>query len=989
MGPVVALTASTRPPERIVVVRLGGPALGGPAIPAQRIPAQWVPAADGPTQPSPDPDVPSLPARDVPGLPAGDVLSLPAGTSFGVAVAAGIRHGGLGGAPDTFYWLIHDGVLPRPDALERLLTYARVDPGAAVLGPKVLDAARPEFLLEAGVTVDRAGRRITGVVPGVPDHGQHDAVRDVLAVSCTGMLVRASAWERLGGLAADMTAGLDLDLGARAARAGLRVVVVPPAAVLLAPPARTDAPLADRPLASGASRAGDRVGRVAGARVRLALTAAPFLVPAVLALVVAGAARAGARLLLPPRDSGDPSGPRSRGRWRDALTELWIAGAVLASPRPLFRMRVRFGRCVAVPRRAVRELLSARPRAVADRAPSGPRAVAPPRALAVVMALFLGAAGLAVRRLPPDAVGGGVPMPEYAGDLWSMVWSGWQGSVGGVLGWPGSAPPWTALLAALSSVAAPVGLSVAATCSIVLAVAPAAATYLAYRASGRLVGSRGPRLGLAALYGVSPPVTGSVLAGRIETAVALAVLPAVLAAGDEFLRGRTVRAGASGSGSGTGLDADADADAGGRGRAGWRFAVSLALVVACAPVLAPITLVGLPTAAWAVRRSRPPGTQPPPVGPVPVLGVLIAGAVPLLPGLVTGGVGWWPAAVSSLSGSELTGLVAGAPGDEGQAAVLCLFVALCLFAALCLLLTAYPRLLGRRASSGVGGVATGWAPATARVGAVLLGGCVLAFAAGLATATPIPGPAQEESPARAVAALSRTGGPGARVLVLRRSGPSGPVAYSLAAQGGPRFPAAAPHRPPSAADRALATLVADISAGPPDAADALPAFGVAAVVVPAGSADPALVAALDAVDGLSRERRGPDVLLWRPVAAAPGAGEGTTPLRLGSPGPAGPTRLPGGAAGRRVVLAEPADSGWRATLDGAPLPAAVADGWAQAFVLPAEGGLLEVSYDHHRHRAAVLATAAAGALLLAAGPLAAVPRRRRGRRAVATRAETT
>ncbi|WP_146776665.1 hypothetical protein, partial [Parafrankia sp. Ea1.12] len=77
------------------------------------------------------------------------------------------------------------------------------------------------------------------------------------------------------------------------------------------------------------------------------------------------------------------------------------------------------------------------------------------------------------------------------------------------------------------------------------------------------------------------------------------------------------------------------------------------------------------------------------------------------------------------------------------------------------------------------------------------------------------------------------------------------------------------------------------------------------------------------------------------------------------------------------------------TLDGAPLPAAVADGWAQAFVLPAEGGLLEVSYDHHRHRAAVLATAAAGALLLAAGPLAAVPRRRRGRRAVATRAETT
>jgi hypothetical protein len=47
---------------------------------------------------------------------------------------------------------------------------------------------------------------------------------------------------------------------------------------------------------------------------------------------------------------------------------------------------------------------------------------------------------------------------------------------------------------------------------------------------------------------------------------------------------------------------------------------------------------------------------------------------------------------------------------------------------------------------------------------------------------------------------------------------------------------------------------------------------------------------------------------------------------------------------RRLVLAERADRGWQATLDGHPLePVAVAeDDWAQAFELPAEGGRLQV-----------------------------------------------
>ncbi|MBX6391432.1 MAG: glycosyltransferase family 2 protein, partial [Frankia sp.] len=80
--------------------------------------------------------------------------------------------------------------------------------------------------------------------------------------------------------------------------------------------------------------------------------------------------------------------------------------------------------------------------------------------------------------------------------------------------------------------------------------------------------------------------------------------------------------------------------------------------------------------------------------------------------------------------------------------------------------------------------------------------------------------------------------------------------------------------------------------------------------------------------------------------------------------------LPAGPAGQLLVLAEPADPGWRATLAGQPLPPVAAWGWAQAFELPAgTSGEVQVRYDHGPHRALVLAGAAAAGLLV----LLAVP----------------
>ena len=52
-----------------------------------------------------------------------------------------------------------------------------------------------------------------------------------------------------------------------------------------------------------------------------------------------------------------------------------------------------------------------------------------------------------------------------------------------------------------------------------------------------------------------------------------------------------------------------------------------------------------------------------------------------------------------------------------------------------------------------------------------------------------------------------------------------------------------------------------------------------------------------------------------------------------------------GAPGRLIVLAEPANSHWHASLDGKPLVAKTAYGWAQAFELPSAGGRLRVGFS--------------------------------------------
>ncbi|MBZ5734213.1 glycosyltransferase family 2 protein [Nocardioides sp. TRM66260-LWL] len=159
----------------------------------------------------------------------GDVLALPGTAGFPEAVAEGLTRVA---ADVEWIWLLHDDATPDPGALAALLAAARERPAVDLLGPKLREWPSLRRLLELGVTISGTGRRETGLERGEYDQGQHDEVREVLAVNTAGLLVRRDVLERLGGLdPAFPVFGGDLDLGWRAAAAGHTTIVVPQAVV--------------------------------------------------------------------------------------------------------------------------------------------------------------------------------------------------------------------------------------------------------------------------------------------------------------------------------------------------------------------------------------------------------------------------------------------------------------------------------------------------------------------------------------------------------------------------------------------------------------------------------------------------------------------------------------------------------------------------------------------------------------------------------------
>jgi GT2 family glycosyltransferase len=170
------------------------------------------------------------------------VFGMEPDSGYGAAVARALQHpparrpapgspGGQVPGPE-WIWLLHDDCEPATDALEQLLAAAGRSRSVAVLGPKLRDLSDRRVVREAGITTDRAGRRLTGVEPGEIDQGQHDGNRAVLAVSSAGMLIRRDVWDRLGGFDSNLPLFRDdIDFCWRAHAAGYEVRVITEAVV--------------------------------------------------------------------------------------------------------------------------------------------------------------------------------------------------------------------------------------------------------------------------------------------------------------------------------------------------------------------------------------------------------------------------------------------------------------------------------------------------------------------------------------------------------------------------------------------------------------------------------------------------------------------------------------------------------------------------------------------------------------------------------------
>jgi GT2 family glycosyltransferase len=461
------------------------------------------------------------------------VLEAPRDTGFGAAVALAVQAfaGAPGlastrsdaGAPIEWIWLLHDDSAPTPGALGALLELADEMPSVGVIGPKLRGWDNPSVLLELGVTIDRGGRRETGLEPGELDHGQHDirGSRDVLAVSTAGMLVRRDVWDDVGGF--DPALPLfrdDLDFGWRANLAGHRIVPCARAVVWHA-----EAVSAGARRISNASRYPRRVDRRAALRTML-VNMSGWWVPLTAArLLIASLLRTLAFLLTK--------------RPADAWDELVAVASVYGRPDLILRVR-RSRRATRIQRAHDVQRLLAPPGvrlrhygesfaarfAGADDHDAGRsliRRIVTQPGLLLVLALTVVALVVNHGRLGGSLSGGALlPAPAGASDLWRTYTESWHATG---FGSAATAPPYLAILAGLSAVL--FGSAQLAVQVLIIGCVPLAGLS-AYLAARPLSDSARLRCWLAITYAFLPVATAAPSAGRLGPSVVVITLPLLL-----------------------------------------------------------------------------------------------------------------------------------------------------------------------------------------------------------------------------------------------------------------------------------------------------------------------------------------------------------------------------------------------------------------------------------------------------------------------------
>ncbi|MGW7270081.1 glycosyltransferase [Streptomyces sp. NPDC054864] len=923
------------------------------------------------------------------------------------------------GEPEQWLWLLHDDCAPEPGALAELLRVVEnereVGKDVAIVGPKLRGWYDRRQLLEVGVSIANSGRRWTGIDRREQDQGQHDHVRPVLSVSTAGMLIRREVFDELGGF--DRRLPLmrdDVDLCWRAQNAGHRVLIAPEAVVRHAEASSRERRTVD--CVGRTSTSPHRVDK-AGAAYTLLVNARTAVLPWVLLRLVVGTLlRTVAYLVgkVPGQAVDEVAGLLGTllrpGRIVSARKERGKSALEPAEMRPLFpppgatvRATVEQVAGNIVGRSDPEAVTGAGRHGAVESGPGGDdadflqveqfarlkRMARKPGPMLFVVLLFVSL--IACRELlGSGALAGGalLPAPGDSSGLWARYLDAWH-PIG--TGGTESAPPYLALVAGLSTLLfGSTGLAV----TVLLVGSVPLAGFAAYFASRPLVESRLLRAWASVAYAFLPAATGALAGGRVGTAVLAILLPLMARAGIAA-SGLTLPEGTRGS-----------------WRASWAFALLLTITTAFTPIVWPIALV-LGLALLVVRR-----------GDITAYGLrfLAALGTPLLM-LAPWSLSLLPFGFFGEAGLEFgtgsaTGLdlLGGSPGGPGTVDGL-LLIGIVL-AALAALLRTERQLAVRTAwivalvSLVFAALSNGsaWAgPATLAYGIGLLAAAALgadgartrvaeqsfgwrqpvavliAFAA---AAGPLlvaagwmirgaDGPLERRDPVQVPAFVAEESGTQdqARTLVLD-SESAAQVSYTLVRGSGARL-GDAELADAGGSNERLDKIVARLLAGSgADQADQLGGFAVRYVLVRDG-APRQMSRTLDSTPGLTRLSQEDGSALWRVdrqvarAAIVPGSGD---PL----PVAAGPvelhTNIPAGDEGRTLRLADAADEGWTATLDGRPLTRTTLDGWAQGFDLPASGGRLDVTHETPAGHTAWLCVQGALAVVLV---VLALPGRRR------------
>ncbi|MFF0445467.1 glycosyltransferase [Streptomyces sp. NPDC004609] len=891
------------------------------------------------------------------------------------------------GEPVQWLWLLHDDSAPEPGALGRLLSVADSDEHAAIVGPKLRGWYDRKQLLEAGVSIANSGRRWTGLDRREQDQGQHDQVRSVLSVSSAGMLIRRDVFEQLGGF--DRRLPLmrdDVDLCWRAHSAGHRVLIAPDAVLRHAEAAARERRTVD---CSGRSVANPHRVDKAGAVYTLLTNTRAAALPYVLLRIVLGTLLRTLAYLV----------GKAPGQAVDEVMGLF--GTLLRPERILAGRRARtsarrveagelrplFPPPGATVRATVEQIAGhlggggdsetgGSRHGVVESGPGGDDAdyleieqFARLKKIArkpapVLFALLLVVSVVACRDLfAGGALAGGalLPAPGDVSDLWSRYADAWHPlSTGGTQ----TAPPYLGVLAALSTLflgSTGFALTVLLVCSVPLA------GLSAYFASRPLVTSRLLRAWASVTYAFLPAATGALATGRLGTAVLAVLLPLIARAA---VSAHGFHGGARGS-----------------WRATWAYALLLTVTTAFTPVVWPLAVVlGIGVlvlrrddiTAYALRFLAATGT--------PML-VLAPWSLTLLSS---------PSSFFREAGLDIgsgtasaTDLLAIAPGGPKAAGTLLLIGVV--VAALSALLREDRQFAIRTAwAVALAGLVlavlsngSAWAgPATLVYGIALIAAAVLgaelgrtrvssqsfgwrqplaiivAAAAGLAPLhlaavwmiTGADGPLERRDPVQVPAFVAEESGTRDQPRTLVLGGTSAAeVPYTLVRGSGGRL-GDAELAEAGSGDARLDKVVAHLVAGSgADQTSELSGFAIRYVLVRDG-APRETGRVLDATPGLSRLSQLDGSALWRvdrQVARATIVSGTEDPLPVASQAVEAHAEIPAGEEGRDRVLriADRADPGWKATLNGRALKKTTVDGWAQGFELPTDGGRLDLTYD--------------------------------------------